>query len=482
MSLFSKLRIRTKLIMGFIFLICVLVFVGVYSIFELRGILKDSVQVYDSCTKPLSDLAFITRDYYKLRISFRDLRNLNTSEEIKEHETKFRITVEDLEKFNKNYETLIYSAEGRALYDDYYNMFSQWKDSVLYCFTLKEENKEEEFKELFGRTIPVGNVIAEEKLEKLVFFKDNLSIKLNEATHTSAAHTEKLMFIIIISCVIIAILLVFFITMNFGSIIQKIMVEVNRLDGESEGLSSISDVAANASTELQSQTQTAASSSEEVAANVSTVASAVEELSASIKEIASNTVSATTLTKRSEERANEASEVMNRLGQSSQEIGNIVKSINGIAEQTNLLALNATIEAARAGEMGKGFAVVASEVKDLAKESAKATEDITIKITTIQDDVKNAIDVIREIIESVEQVNEVTTTIAAAVEEQSVTASEVNRNVSEATVGVSSIVEVITGIMQATSEYAQQADKIRNSSFSLKTLSGELDNQIKTKL
>jgi methyl-accepting chemotaxis protein len=123
---------------------------------------------------------------------------------------------------------------------------------------------------------------------------------------------------------------------NFGVLVKKVMTEVDSITRESEGLSAVSDVSASASVELQAQTQTAASSSEQVSANVSTVASSVEELSASIKEIAKNTTSATALTKHSEDRANEASKVMNRLGQSSLEIGNIVKSITDIAEQTNV--------------------------------------------------------------------------------------------------------------------------------------------------
>jgi methyl-accepting chemotaxis protein len=267
---------------------------------------------------------------------------------------------------------------------------------------------------------------------------------------------------------------------NFETLVKKVIEEINHITKESEELSTISDVSANAAVELQAQTQTAASSSEQISANVSTVASSVEELSESIKEIAKNTTSATALTKESEEQANKASEVMDRLGQSSLEIGNIVKSITGIAEQTNLLALNATIEAARAGELGKGFAVVANEVKDLAKESAKATEDITNKIKAIQDDTNNAIEVIKGIIENSTKINDVTTSIASAVEEQSVTANEVNRNIAEATVGVNSIVEVISGIMKAVNEYSEQAKKVKNSSSTLKSLAVDLDEEIKT--
>ena len=100
-------------------------------------------------TNLLDESAFMTRDYYKLRINFRDLRNLNTVQEIKDGETKFRQNVESLEKHNKIYSEAITNAKGKALYDDYYNMLAQWKDAVLYCFILREGNKEQEFKELF---------------------------------------------------------------------------------------------------------------------------------------------------------------------------------------------------------------------------------------------------------------------------------------------------------------------------------------------
>jgi methyl-accepting chemotaxis protein len=210
------------------------------------------------------------------------------------------------------------------------------------------------------------------------------------------------------------------------------------------------------------------------------VSHSVDELATAIKEISMNTTAATTLTRESEKKGQQASEVMNRLGQSSQEIGNIVKSITGIAEQTNLLALNATIEAARAGEMGKGFAVVANEVKDLAKESARAADDITHKIKVIQEDTKNAIDVLGGIIENITKINEVTTSIAAAVEEQSVTTSEVNKNIIEATTGVTSIVEVVVGITEAVAEYSRQSNNIKVSATTLKNLGNDLDIEIKT--
>ena len=140
---------------------------------------------------------------------------------------------------------------------------------------------------------------------------------------------------------------------------------------------------------------------------------------------------------------------MSKLGDSSTEIGQVIKVITSIAQQTNLLALNATIEAARAGEAGKGFAVVANEVKELAKETAKATEDISRKIEAIQTDTKAAVDAIASISEVINQVNGISNTIATAVEEQNATTNEMARNVSEAAHGSGEITSNIAGVAQA---------------------------------
>jgi methyl-accepting chemotaxis protein len=151
-----------------------------------------------------------------------------------------------------------------------------------------------------------------------------------------------------------------------------------------------------------------------------------------------------------------------KLGASSAEIGAVIKVITSIAQQTNLLALNATIEAARAGEAGKGFAVVANEVKELAKQTAKATEDISQKITAIQQDTKGAVEAIGSISGVITQVNEISGTIATAVEEQSATTNEMTRNVAEAAKGAGEISHNIEGVAQAaqgTSTSAQESQK-----------------------
>jgi methyl-accepting chemotaxis protein len=241
----------------------------------------------------------------------------------------------------------------------------------------------------------------------------------------------------------------------------------------------ISDESEKSSSGLAAQTTTAAASSEEISASINTVSTASEEMTSSIKEISKSTTEASRVTEESREKANAASEVMNRLGISSKEIGDIIKVITSIAEQTNLLALNATIEAARAGELGKGFAVVANEVKELAKESAKATENITSRIKAIQDDSMNAINAIQEIITISNQVSDITNTIAGAVEEQSVTVNEVNRNLLEASNGVSQVAETNQNISESSKNYAQIAGKIKHSSNEIKDLANELERQIK---
>jgi hypothetical protein len=189
--------------------------------------------------------------------------------------------------------------------------------------------------------------------------------------------------------------------------------------------------------------------SEQVSRNVASVATASEEMQASIREISKNANDSARVAKNAVSVAQSTNETMKKLGQSSQEIGNVIKVITSIAQQTNLLALNATIEAARAGEAGKGFAVVANEVKELAKQTARATEDISRKINTIQTDTRGAVEAIGSISGVIDQINDISATIAAAVEEQSATTNEMTRNASEAATGAADISANIVAVAQA---------------------------------
>jgi methyl-accepting chemotaxis protein len=197
-------------------------------------------------------------------------------------------------------------------------------------------------------------------------------------------------------------------------------------------------------------------------------------MGASIKEIAKNATEAAKVATAAVKVAETANSTVGKLGESSAEIGQVIKVITSIAQQTNLLALNATIEAARAGEAGKGFAVVANEVKELAKETAKATEDISRKIEAIQTDTKAAVDAIGTISEVINQINGISSTIATAVEEQNATTNEMARNVSEAAHGSEEITSNIAGVAQAAESTSRGAGDTQKAAQQLVETSSEL--------
>jgi methyl-accepting chemotaxis protein len=212
----------------------------------------------------------------------------------------------------------------------------------------------------------------------------------------------------------------------------------------------------------------------QVSQNLQTVAAGAEEMGASIREIAKNASEAAKISTSAVGVAETATATVSKLGESSTGIGQVIKVITSIAQQTNLLALNATIEAARAGEAGKGFAVVANEVKELAKETARATEDISRKIEAIQSDTRAAVDAIASISEVINQVNGISNTIATAVEEQNATTNEMSRNLSEAARGSGEITSNIAGMAQAADSTLRGAAETQTASQQLVQTSAEL--------
>ena len=218
----------------------------------------------------------------------------------------------------------------------------------------------------------------------------------------------------------------------------------------------------------------------QVSDSVQTVASAVEEMSVSVREIAQNAGEASKVAEQAVEVAEATNATVSKLGVSSAEIGEVIAVITSIAEQTNLLALNATIEAARAGEAGKGFAVVANEVKELAKETAKATDDISGKIAAIQSDTGGAVEAIGRISSIIAQISDIQNTIATAVEEQNSTTNEIARNVSEAARGSSEIAENIGSVAGAARATTEGAAAIQDASAALGSIADELQSLVGT--
>ncbi len=222
-----------------------------------------------------------------------------------------------------------------------------------------------------------------------------------------------------------------------------------------------------------------ASASEEVSQGVRTVATNTEEMSAAIKEIARNASEASSTSASTLKQAQQTNITITKLGESSQEIGNVIKVISSIAQQTNLLALNATIEAARAGDAGRGFAVVANEVKELAKQTAKATEDITNKITGIQRDSQSSVDAVTAIGQTIEKLNTIATAIAASVEEQAATTNEVARVVQESAKGVLSITENVKVVSSAAMETYSGSNQVLTAAKSLSEIATQLETLVK---
>ncbi|MFC4236790.1 methyl-accepting chemotaxis protein [Thalassospira xianhensis] len=247
-----------------------------------------------------------------------------------------------------------------------------------------------------------------------------------------------------------------------------------------EQLHAVSEVLRNSANTATEQSSAVSAGTEEASSNVQLVATAATELSASIHEIASQVTETSSMAQSASEQAQSTNEEIQGLNDAALRIGEVIGLINDIAGQTNLLALNATIEAARAGDAGKGFAVVASEVKNLANQTAKATEDISAQINGIQQATRSAVDAIDEIVRMITDISERASAVAAAVEQQTVATSEISQNVEQAAAATGEISAAMQGVSSAVSDTNAAAGDVRGSAENLGDQSGGLRRQIDT--
>ena len=249
----------------------------------------------------------------------------------------------------------------------------------------------------------------------------------------------------------------------------------NQMSMGSSNMSEKSNSVASSSEEMSSNMNTVSASMEQTATNVNLVASSIEEMTSTINEIAQNSEKGRNISSDAVTKVKSASDRVGELGKDALEINKVTETITEISEQTNLLALNATIEAARAGESGKGFAVVANEIKELARQTADATQEIKQKIDSIQNSTAGTVTEIEQITKVIDEVNEIVSSIAASVEEQSVTAREIANNVSQASTGIQEVNANVAQSSLVAGEIARDINEVNQGSNEITNSSSQVN-------
>ena len=518
MTWFSKMKIAPKLSFGFGAVLTLVVILGVFSLLQLSRINGNTVDIATNWLPSIKTLGELRLDAADIR---KDTLNYMVATDKKQHyEEMIDSDLSALADGEKKYEPMISSDEERKLYQGFRG---DWDKYIVVNTRIRELAKQNKFAEAVSLQQSEAGQLFEAAAK---YLQDD--VELNDKGGTDAAKNAATTYSssrywvigILIGAVALGSLIALSLARAISASANKMLAMIqevaannltvvdmkivsqdeigqagialngmkNKLHEMIQSISGSAMQVASASEELNTTSQQITANSEETSAqadvvskaaqavsqNLQTVATGAEEMGASIKEIAKNATEAAKVATSAVRVAEDTTATVSKLGESSNEIGLVIKVITSIAQQTNLLALNATIEAARAGEAGKGFAVVANEVKELAKETAKATEDISRKIEAIQTDTKAAVDAIASISGVIHQINDISNTIATAVEEQNATTNEMSRNVSEAAHGSGEITSNISGVAEAAQGTTRGATDTQKASQQLVETSTQL--------
>jgi methyl-accepting chemotaxis protein len=422
--------------------------VGLIGLNCVRQMSRADQRLYDDSTVPLPELSQIAVLLQRMRVASRDFIGAEGDPAGRmKFEAQLGSLAVDLDRVSGNFERRNLSPEVRRTFEDYKGARTRYAAYLARIVSQAKAGREKDawatlWSDDYNAQVNEG-LKSTDKMEQVKVDEAKETIAENNALATTSAWE-----------MMIALVLGLGVAVGGGIFLTSVIVQplgqfATSMESSSMQLSAVSQQMSSNAEETSIQANVVAVAAEQVTHSMQAVGTSSEEMTASIREIAKNAHEAAKVATSAVRSAESTNATMARLGESSAEIGEVVKVITSIAQQTNLLALNATIEAARAGEAGKGFAVVANEVKELAKETAKATEGISRKIELIQANTNGAIETISQIGGIIAQINDISNTIASAVEEQAATTNEIARNVAEAVRGSAQVTENITAVAVA---------------------------------
>ena len=543
----AKFSIRAKITTVVAFLLVAITGMGLLAVRNMRAINANTVDIVTSWMPSVRVLGDLRAGVITYRNVIREHMLAETLAEKEAAEKTLATVVESNTKIRQTYETMITSPEERALYNEWSQIWDNYKKGTEEVMALSRKSAGQiphEAHELNTKTVNKIGIDADNVLKKDIEFNNTGGDKAAQDAADNYASAFMTVAAILGAAIIIGVGVSFYLVRDvsggIASIVKPMQALGNgdltaqvphrgekteigamadtlqvfkealiakkaadeaaaldadakiergrRVDGITREFESmigeIVETVSSASTQLEASagtltataersrelTTAVAAASEEASTNVQSVASATEELSSSVNEISRQVQESARMAGEAVGQARTTNDRVSELSKAAARIGDVVELINTIAGQTNLLALNATIEAARAGEAGRGFAVVASEVKALAEQTAKATGEIGQQITGIQSATQDSVNAIKEISGTIEKLSEISSTIAAAVEEQGAATQEISRNVQQAAQGTQQVSANITDVQRGASETGSASSQVLSAA---KSLSGD---------